>query len=193
MRLLVTGGAGFIGSHFVKRLAARGDEVVVLDRLTYSGNRANLEGVPHELHHGDIADAEAVAVAGTACEAAVNFAKLLPQTSDPCGRVIYGNQIRSKLNMAVGRIDYQRSEKNSIFGRYLLDSNFSPAPYSLNHNVLSVANGSTGLGIDALTQAFSLGDTYLVSTKVVNSLRLTANRWVGGRTGVEYAGWPDRM
>ena len=124
-------------------------------------------------------------------KAAVNFAKLLPQTSDPCGRVIYGNQIRSKLNMAVGRIDYQRSEKNSIFGRYLLDSNFSPAPYSLNHNVLSVANGSTGLGIDALTQAFSLGDTYLVSTKVVNSLRLTANRWVGGRTGVEYAGWPE--
>jgi len=74
MRVLVTGGAGFIGSHFVKRLAARGDEVVVLDRLTYSGNRANLEGVPHEFYHGDIADAEAVAVAGTACEAAVNFA-----------------------------------------------------------------------------------------------------------------------
>src|SRR5713226_5873490 len=74
MRVLVTGGAGFIGSHFVRRLAARGDEVVVLDRLTYSGNRANLEGVPHEFHHGDIADAEAVAAAGTACEAAVNFA-----------------------------------------------------------------------------------------------------------------------
>ena len=44
MRVLVTGGAGFIGSHFVKRLAAAGDEVVVLDKLTYSGNRANLRG-----------------------------------------------------------------------------------------------------------------------------------------------------
>src|SRR5207253_6265139 len=63
MRVLVTGGAGFIGSHFVKRLAARGDEVVVLDKLTYAGNRANLEGAEHEFRQGDIADAEAVAEA----------------------------------------------------------------------------------------------------------------------------------
>ena len=74
MRVLVTGGAGFIGSHFVKLLAARGDEVVVLDKLTYSGNRANLEGVAHEFHEGDIADAAAVAAAGEGCGAVVNFA-----------------------------------------------------------------------------------------------------------------------
>ncbi len=124
-------------------------------------------------------------------KAAVNFAKLLPQTSDPCGRIIYGSPSRDNLHMAVGRIDYQRSDKNSIFGRYLLDSNKSPSPFSLNHNVLSLASGSTGLGIDALTQAFSLGETYLLTTNVVNSVRLTANRWVGGRTGVDYAGWPE--
>ena len=47
MRVLVTGGAGFIGSHFVKRLAAAGDDVVVLDKLTYAGNPANLEGAGH--------------------------------------------------------------------------------------------------------------------------------------------------
>jgi UDP-glucose 4-epimerase len=40
-RILVTGGAGFIGSHIVDRLLARGDEVIVLDNLT-TGNRANL-------------------------------------------------------------------------------------------------------------------------------------------------------
>ncbi len=74
MRVLVTGGAGFIGSHFVRRLAANGDEAVVLDRLTYSGNRANLEGVDHEFHHGDVADPEAVASAARGCEAIVNFA-----------------------------------------------------------------------------------------------------------------------
>ena len=56
MRVLVTGGAGFIGSHFVQRLAAAGDEVVVLDKLTYAGNPANLDGVEHEFHQGDIAD-----------------------------------------------------------------------------------------------------------------------------------------
>src|SRR5918911_1007966 len=54
MRVLVTGGAGFIGSHFVKRLLAAGDDVVVLDKLTYSGNRANLTGCDCELLEGDI-------------------------------------------------------------------------------------------------------------------------------------------
>jgi dTDP-glucose 4,6-dehydratase len=74
MRVVVTGGAGFIGSHFVRRLAAQGHDVVVLDRLTYSGNRANLDGVPHDFHHGDIADPKAVATAAVGCEAVVNFA-----------------------------------------------------------------------------------------------------------------------
>jgi len=74
MRVLVTGGAGFIGSHFVRRLVAAGDEVVVLDALTYAGNPANLEGVPHEFHHGDIADPAAVAGAVAGCDAIVNFA-----------------------------------------------------------------------------------------------------------------------
>jgi dTDP-glucose 4,6-dehydratase len=74
MRVLVTGGAGFIGSHFAKRLAAAGDEVVVLDKLTYSGNPANLDGAAVELVEGDIADPDAVARAARDCEAVVNFA-----------------------------------------------------------------------------------------------------------------------
>ena len=74
MRVLVTGGCGFIGSHFVKRLVAAGEEVVVLDKLTYAGNPANLDGVAHELVEGDIADAETVARAGEGCEVCVNFA-----------------------------------------------------------------------------------------------------------------------
>jgi dTDP-glucose 4,6-dehydratase len=74
VRVLVTGGCGFIGSHFVKRLVAGGDEVVVLDKLTYSGNRANLDGCEHVFVHGDIADPAAVHEAGEGCEAVVNFA-----------------------------------------------------------------------------------------------------------------------
>jgi dTDP-glucose 4,6-dehydratase len=74
MKVLVTGGAGFIGSHFARRLAALGDEVVVLDKLTYSGNRANLEDVEHQFHEGDIADPSAVEQAAKGCDAIVNFA-----------------------------------------------------------------------------------------------------------------------
>ena len=74
MRILVTGGAGFIGSQFARYVAAGGDSVVVLDKLTYAGNRANLDGVDHEFHEGDIADPDAVARAAARCDAIVNFA-----------------------------------------------------------------------------------------------------------------------
>jgi dTDP-glucose 4,6-dehydratase len=74
VRVLVTGGAGFIGSHFVRLLAGKDVEVVVLDKLTYSGNPANLDGIEHRFLQGDIADSEAVAEAAAGCDAIVNFA-----------------------------------------------------------------------------------------------------------------------
>ncbi len=74
MRVLVTGGAGFIGSHFAKRLERAGEDVVVLDKLTYSGNPANLEGTDIELVVGDICDPQAVERAAKGCDAIVNFA-----------------------------------------------------------------------------------------------------------------------
>ncbi len=72
MRILVTGGAGFIGSHFVKRMLAAGDDVVVLDKFTYAGNPANLPaGI--DCRRGDIAVREDVDRIG-AVDAIVNFA-----------------------------------------------------------------------------------------------------------------------
>ncbi|MDW7982102.1 MAG: dTDP-glucose 4,6-dehydratase [Thermomicrobium sp.] len=78
-RLLVTGGAGFIGSHFVRLALARGiPEIVVLDKLTYAGSLLNLEGLLDDPRvrflQGDIADPEAVAAASEGCDAVVNFA-----------------------------------------------------------------------------------------------------------------------
>ena len=77
MRLLVCGGAGFIGSTFARlRVREHGDEVTVLDKLTYAGRRENLIEVIDEIRfvHGAIEDAEAVADAIEGCEAIVNFA-----------------------------------------------------------------------------------------------------------------------
>jgi dTDP-glucose 4,6-dehydratase len=78
-RVLVTGGAGFIGSNFVHHFLGRFPEahVVVLDALTYAGRRENLDGLaPKSLtfHHGDIRDAEAVARAMAGCDIVLNFA-----------------------------------------------------------------------------------------------------------------------
>jgi dTDP-glucose 4,6-dehydratase len=74
VRVLVPGGAGFLGSNFVRRIAAAGDEAVVLDRLTDFGNLARLEGVPHEFVQGDVADAVTATGAADGCHAIVNFA-----------------------------------------------------------------------------------------------------------------------
>ena len=74
MKLLVCGGAGFIGSAFVRVRLAAGDEVVVLDKLTYAGRRENLQDLEIEFVHGAIEDPDAVARAMEGCEAVVNFA-----------------------------------------------------------------------------------------------------------------------
>ena len=75
MRLLVCGGAGFIGSNFVRvRVRDHGDEVTVLDKLTYAGRRENLGDVDHAFVHGAIEDPDAVAQAVEGAEAIVNFA-----------------------------------------------------------------------------------------------------------------------
>lgn len=58
-RALVTGGAGFVGSHLVRHLCERGDRVTVLDDLS-TGRRANLEGVPATFVEGDARDATLV-------------------------------------------------------------------------------------------------------------------------------------
>ena len=78
MKLLVCGGAGFIGSNFVRqRVREHGDQVVVLDALTYAGRPENLQdsGDAVTLVHGAIQDPDKVAEAiGDGVDAIVNFA-----------------------------------------------------------------------------------------------------------------------
>ncbi len=80
MNLLVTGGAGFIGTNFVRYIMSRrpGWSVTVLDKLTYAGRRENLsefEGSPgYRFIQGDICDPEAVREAMDGCSGVVNFA-----------------------------------------------------------------------------------------------------------------------
>jgi dTDP-glucose 4,6-dehydratase len=79
MEVLVTGGAGFIGSNFVRYLLERTtDDVVTLDALTYAGSSDNLDGVlthpRHEFVEGDIRDRELVDRLVADADAVVNFA-----------------------------------------------------------------------------------------------------------------------
>jgi len=79
MKLLVCGGAGFIGSNFVRdRLASSDDEIVVLDKLTYAGRRENFDGFADDPRfsfvHAAIEDPEGVERAIAGVGAVVNFA-----------------------------------------------------------------------------------------------------------------------
>jgi dTDP-glucose 4,6-dehydratase len=77
MKLLVTGGAGFIGSNFVRHVhRQRPDwEIVVYDVLTYAGDRQNIEGLERvSLVRADICDERRIDVAVARCDAVVHFA-----------------------------------------------------------------------------------------------------------------------
>lgn len=80
MKLLITGGAGFIGSHFTKLIVNQNEvpitEVIVLDSLTYAGNLANLESIKQKIEfiHGDIRDVNLVNKVTQRVDTIINFA-----------------------------------------------------------------------------------------------------------------------
>jgi dTDP-glucose 4,6-dehydratase len=80
MKIFVTGGAGFIGSNFIRHILGLGKKYLVVnyDKLTYAGNLANLDSVAgnpdYRFVKGDICDAPAVEAAMTGCDAVIHFA-----------------------------------------------------------------------------------------------------------------------
>lgn len=78
MKVLITGGCGFIGSEVVRVAIERGHRVVNLDKLTYAGNPANvaefMTDPRYAFIHGDIADPELASQAVDGCEVVVNLA-----------------------------------------------------------------------------------------------------------------------
>src|SRR4030065_2914453 len=78
MRLLVTGGAGVIGSHFVQQgvKTHSGYEITVLDKLTYAGRKENLQDIWDKITfiQGDITRKEDVEKSARGCDCIINFA-----------------------------------------------------------------------------------------------------------------------
>ena len=80
MKIFVTGGAGFIGSNFIRHLLGLGRQFAIVnyDKLTYAGNLANLSAIVgdplYEFVRGDVCDAAAVESAMRGCHAVVHFA-----------------------------------------------------------------------------------------------------------------------
>jgi hypothetical protein len=98
--------------------------------------------------------------------------KLLPTSSDPCGQTTFGPVVQSNEYQVLGRVDYQLSSKQQIFGRYMATTFLQPPSFELSHNILDSASG----GLDDLAQTFAIGHTYLISATVVNAFRGSVNR-----------------
>jgi dTDP-glucose 4,6-dehydratase len=128
MRLLVTGGAGFIGSNFVRYFLSEhpGDSVVVLDKLTYAGRIESLQDVMTyermEFLQGDIGDAVAVRGALEGCDAIVNFAaeSHVDRSIDEPGHFIqtdvYGTYVLLEEARRAGIERYLQISTDEVYG-----------------------------------------------------------------------------
>ena len=96
---------------------------------------------------------------------------LFPTTSDPCGLVQYATITKIDEILTVGKIDYQRSDSHSIFGRYMEARRDIPSNFD-GKNILSLSDGFNVQRVYSLV----LGDTFVLGDGAVNSFRGTLNR-----------------
>ena len=120
--------------------------------------------------------------------AAVRIAQKLPATSDPCGQIAFTRQTKPEEAQTIGKIDWQISQNQSLFGRYMLTTTFfDPAYANSAGNPLTTAIG----GRDSYSQSLAIGETMVLSNTVVNNLRLSVHRTFIRRTASEFFGPED--
>jgi dTDP-glucose 4,6-dehydratase len=150
MRILVTGGAGFIGSNFIHYWLARypDDQVINLDRLTYAGNLDNLLTVAGNPHYrfvqGDITDAPLVNDLMKTVDTVVHFAaeshvdRSIENSSDFIRTNVEGTRVLLEAAKNNGRPRFHHISTDEVFGslafgapRFKEDSPYDPrSPYS---------------------------------------------------------------
>jgi hypothetical protein len=116
--------------------------------------------------------------------ASLKLASKLPATNgSPCGETSYGEVTRINEGQYVGRVDYQLSQKQSLFTRYTTTSYYRPPSYTFTpDNLLSTGQG----GFNDRTQSTIVGDTYLFSPTTVNAFRVAWDRIAIARMNADF-------
>ena len=102
---------------------------------------------------------------------ALNLAKYLPPSADPCGAIRYGIPNPSEESQYIGRVDWRINAKHDFFSRYFL----------LDYTNPPLFDGKNGLttpraGVAVRSQSFVLGENYSITPSIVNSFRATFSR-----------------
>ena len=173
-RLLVTGGAGFIGSHFVRRTLARHRDVrvTVLDKLTYAGNLANLAEVAGDPRYrfvrGDISDPATVEAVSADADLIVNFAaeshvdRSLDHPDAFIRTNLYGTFVLLEAARRHGSSRYLQVSTDEVYGDVSSGSSSEDAPLHP-----SSPYSATKAGGDLLVRAYHM--TYGLPTVITRA------------------------
>jgi hypothetical protein len=112
----------------------------------------------------------------------LNIVKLLPKAVGSCGEVPFGPVQKIDQWQTLGRVDYQISDKQTLFFRYMATAYLLPAAFGFSKNLLDSTTG----GLDDLAQTAALGHTYVFSPTMVNSFRVAVNRVAVHRFNDDY-------
>ena len=106
--------------------------------------------------------------------AAMNIARQLPSTTDPCGDVRFSAPQNYDQGQIVGKVDYQGTGSHSIFGRYMLTFDELQPGWPQSGNVLTTRAEDAAQNHQA--HSLTMGDTMIIGTNTVNAFRVAWNR-----------------
>ncbi len=104
---------------------------------------------------------------------ALKYLQLIPVSSDPCGRYIYGIPNSNHEHQVVGRVDWQVNDKHSFYARYFLTD--YQHPQVVNDSLLTTTTDAS-VGLDDTVQTGVIGHTFVINARTVNTIRASASR-----------------
>src|SRR6185312_1073784 len=101
----------------------------------------------------------------------LNLLKYMPTTTDPCGEISYSITKLTSDNQFVTRVDYSINAKNNLYARYFIDGYQLPAFFFPTNILVTTQSGNI-----QRVQTFTLGESYTISPRTVNTFHVTVSR-----------------
>jgi hypothetical protein len=117
---------------------------------------------------------------------ALKITSLLPTPTDPCGQVRFPLKSNYSEHDWIGRVDYQKSDNNSMFARLTVTKRFKPTTYD-GKNALTLFANAGNYRIYSLT----VGNTYVIGSGMVSSFRANTNRSWTEKLPDDFNSWSD--